>query len=85
MLNGEYLHDGAGELLYIGDISSVPALLRVLKDNPPIKTYDGKIGFMCTTAHALQALRKITNHDAGTTYQEWGAWWGLYQKEHLVK
>lgn len=80
MLAGRYAHDGAGTLLYIGDMSSVPALLRALKDNPPLK--DGMM--ICTTGHILQALRKITNHNAGTTHEEWGAWWEQYQKEKIV-
>ncbi|MBC7796592.1 MAG: hypothetical protein H7Z37_06950 [Pyrinomonadaceae bacterium] len=75
MLKGEYLHDGAEELLYIGDISSVPALLVVLKKNPPYPN-----GMMvCTTAHALQALRKVTSANPGKTYEDWSAWWEKYQ------
>lgn len=35
LLNGEYQHDGSGELISIGTIDSVPALLKVLADNPP--------------------------------------------------
>ncbi len=77
MLAGRYAHDGAGELLYIGDMTSVPALLRALKDNPPYAN-----GMMiCTTGHILAALRKITGHNAGKTYEEWNAWWEQYQKE----
>ena len=80
MLNGEYQHDGAGELLGIGDISSVPALLRVLKDNPPIRKTDGRITYICTTAHALSALRKITGINGGATYEEWNVWWEQNKK-----
>lgn len=35
MLRGEYQHDGAGELFYIGTFESVPALLKVLADYQP--------------------------------------------------
>lgn len=35
LLNGDYQHDGSGELIYIGTIESVPALLKVLKNHPP--------------------------------------------------
>lgn len=35
MLQGKYQHDGSGELFYIGTMQSVPALLKVLEDNPP--------------------------------------------------
>ena len=80
MLAGKYAHDGAGTLLHIGDMSSVPALLRALEDNPPMKN-----GLMiCTTEHILQALRKITNHNAGITYEQWAAWWEQYQREKNV-
>ena len=81
MLNGEYLHDGAGELLYIGDISSVPALLVVLKKNPPYP--NGTM--ICTAAHALQALRKITGANPGIKYEDWSAWWEKYQEEQKDK
>ncbi|HXM36114.1 MAG TPA: hypothetical protein VN920_13060 [Pyrinomonadaceae bacterium] len=81
MLKGEYEHDGAGELLYIGDITSVPALLRVLKDNPPTVLADGSKSYICTYAHASAALRKITGYNAGS-YEEWVAWWEEYRKSH---
>jgi hypothetical protein len=81
MLKGEYLHDGAIELQYIGDISSVPALLVVLKKNPPMPS--GSV--ICTTAHALQALRKITGANPGIKYEDWSAWWEKYQEEQKAK
>ena len=77
MLKGEYLHDGSGELARIGDISSVPALLVVLKKNPPMS--NGTM--ICTAAHALQALRKITDANPGIKYEDWSAWWKKYQEE----
>jgi hypothetical protein len=40
---------------------------------------------ICTAAHALAALRKITKVDAGGNYEEWSAWWEQYQKEHPVR
>ena len=81
MLKGEYLHDGAGELSYIGDISSVPALLVVLKENPPMSSGS----MICTAAHALQALRKITGANPGIKYEDWSAWWEKYQEEQKAK
>ena len=81
MLKGEFLHDGAIELQYIGDINSVPALLVVLKKNPP--SPNG--GMVCTTAHALQALWKITGAKPGNTYEDWSAWWKKYQEEQKPK
>lgn len=62
MLKGEYQHDGAGELTYIGDITSVPASLRVLKDNPPTVYADGRKSYICTYAQASAALVKITGY-----------------------
>ena len=85
MLKGEYHHDGSLELFYIGDITSVPALLQVLKDHPPRKFIDGRAIGMCTFAHALADLKKITNVNAGTTYEEWSAWWEEYQKSKLKR
>lgn len=35
ILQGKYQHDGSGELIYIGTITSVPALLKVLEAHPP--------------------------------------------------
>lgn len=85
MLEGGYQHDGAGELLYIGDITSVPALLRVLKDNPPIERPDGRLSYVCTTVHAISALVKVTGHSGPRNYEEWSAWWGQYQRENPRK
>ena len=85
MLDGEYQHDGSSELLYIGDITSVPALLQLLKDNPIRKMGDGRYLGTCTVAHAIAALRKITNVDAGATYEEWNTWWEEYQKKQAEK
>ena len=84
MLNGEYQHDGSTELLYIGDISSVPALLQVLKDNPPTRMPDGKLIGICTAAHAYQALVKITGNRESKTFEEWSAWWEKYQKDIFI-
>ena len=85
MLNGEYQHDGSSELVYIGDISSVPALLQVLKDNPSTRMPDGRLFGICTAAHAYEALVKITGNKESKTYEEWSAWWEQYQKEHPLK
>lgn len=78
MLKGKYLHDGSLELAHIGDISSVPALLVVLKENPPYPNG----AMVCTSAHALHALRKITGENPGIKYEDWSAWWGKYQEAH---
>lgn len=94
MLKGEYQHDGSGELRYIGTIESVPALLRVLKDNPPYilendipppPPLPGQPAIqargplvVCTYHHALTALRKITGQNL-SWYEEWLVWWEKYQ------
>lgn len=79
ILKGEYQHDGSGELLYIGTIESVPALLKVLQNNPPNET-NGKKFYICTYAHAISALRKITEQNF-VDYQDWKNWWELHQKD----
>lgn len=81
MLKGEYLHDGALELLSIGDISSVPALLVVLKKHPPRP--DGVM--ICTTAHAVQALQKITGANLDAKYEAWSSWWEEHQRKQKEK
>jgi hypothetical protein len=73
MLKGEYLHDGASALLYIGTIDSVPALLKVL-ELTPVRENDGKKSYVCTYAHAVSALKKITGQNF-TDYQDWKTWW----------
>jgi hypothetical protein len=76
MLKGENHHDGSLTLTHIGDLESVPALIRVLKDKPP------KNGTMiCTTAHALTALRTITQANPGITHDQWQTWWDEHQKK----
>ncbi len=76
MLVGENHHDGSLALTHIGDIESVPALIRVLKDNPPSK--NGTM--ICTAAHALTALRTLTQANPGITHDHWQAWWDEHQK-----
>ena len=77
MLKGEYLHDGSLDLYSIGDMSSVPALLVVLKEYSPAA--NGAV--VCSAAHALEALRKITGVNPGSTYEAWSSWWEKHQKE----
>lgn len=76
MLRGENHHDGSSILESVGTIESVPALLKVLEDNPPIR--DG--ANICTAGHAIDALKKITGANPGYTYKEWKSWWDKYQK-----
>ena len=72
MLKREYLHDGAIELGVIGDIDSVPALLVVLNEYPPVGRNRVRA---CPGEHALAALRKITGANPGITNEAWNGWW----------
>lgn len=80
LLKGENEHDGSGALYHIGTIESVPALLAVLKKYPVLA---GGI-MICTRAHALGALYKITGQKLGASYAEWESWWNS-NKETLLK
>lgn len=59
MLQGYNEHDGSLDMYYIGDLKSVPALPRVLKDNQPMKTANGRGLVICTYSHAIRALKEI--------------------------
>jgi len=65
-------HDAFLLLSEVGDAESIPYLLwglRWLPDTP-------KGGVMpCTKAHCLEALRRITGHNAGLNYSDWAEWW----------
>lgn len=78
MMRGEYLHDGPSELIEVGDIDSVPAILVVLKENPLSR--NGTM--VCTRAHALSALRQITGVYPGATDEAWLGWWAEYKKNN---
>jgi len=54
-----------------GGPESVPPLIRALKWQE--HTVPGG-DMLCTKAHCLQALRKITGVDAGLNYEDWKAW-----------
>ena len=64
-------HDACLLLDAAGDVRAVPALLRGLRWVP--EPVDGAV--VCTTIHCLDALRRITGHDAGATRKEWSTWW----------
>lgn len=76
MLKGENHHDGSSILESVGTIESVPALLKVLEDNP--WSPDGTA--VCTAGHAIDALKKITGANPGYTHRAWKSWWNKYQK-----
>lgn len=78
MMRGEFLHDGPSELIHVGDIDSVPAILVVLKESP--LSPNGTM--VCTRAHALSALRQITGANLGATDEAWFGWWADYKKSN---
>ncbi|HKQ79126.1 MAG TPA: hypothetical protein VJ810_35855 [Blastocatellia bacterium] len=73
-------HDDPMNLAEYGDIDSVPAMIAVLKRNPA----NGK-WMVCTRAHCLTALRKLTKADVGDETEDWEKWWAAYQKERKEK
>lgn len=79
LLQGKYQHDGSVELANIGTLQSVPALLKVLEDNPPIET-NGKKSYICTYSHAVSALKNITGQTF-VEFEKWKNWWENYQKD----
>ena len=64
-------HDAFMILIRHGDRSSVPYLLGGLRRHDVLP--GGLV--RCTTSHCLDALRRITGHDAGDRYADWEAWW----------
>lgn len=79
MLKGEYLHDGSLDLQGIGDINSVPALLKVLEEYRP----NEKGVTPCTASHALDTLKIITGANPGITFEAWERWWRKNQPRKL--
>jgi hypothetical protein len=60
-------HDVFLTLKHIGTPESIPYLISALR------WYDDT--WVCTKRHCLDALKKITGHDAGESYAEWHDWW----------
>lgn len=61
-------HDVYLVLLDHGDASSVPVLIHSLRWQPHTPTHGRMI---CTKAHCLEALRKLTGRDMGKNYEDW--------------
>lgn len=61
-------HDAYLVLLDYGDPSSVPVLIRSLRWQPHTAPHGILI---CTKAHCLEALRKLTGRDLGANYEDW--------------
>jgi hypothetical protein len=65
-------HDAFLILVREGDAASIPSLLSGLSHQPHTLP-DGLM--VCTKAHCLEALRRITGHNAGPNYADWQRWW----------
>ena len=65
-------HDAFVLLLGVGDAESIPYLLTGLRWQPYTRKHDWMV---CTKSHCLEALRRITGHDAGLNYSDWAEWW----------
>ena len=50
-----------------------------MKGEDDTRKADGRLTYICTAAHALSALRKITGINGGATYEEWSE--GLEQNK----
>ncbi len=70
------IHDACGGLFYVGDESSVPHLIRVLKffGDAELPLPPG-VGLVCTQWHCVGALEKITGVKVGVSYASWKRWW----------
>lgn len=65
-------HDAFLLLSKVGDAESIPYLLAALRWRPHTEPGDP---MPCTKMHCLNALRRITGHDAGLNYSDWATWW----------
>lgn len=70
------IHDACGELLHVGDESSVPHLIRALRffGDGELPLPPG-VGLVCTQSHCVDALEHITGAKVGISYSSWRAWW----------
>jgi len=66
-------HDAFLVVLRMGDARSIPCLLKGLRWQE--QTDENKPGMRCTKSHCLDALKRITGHDAGLNYEDWARWW----------
>ena len=85
IFSGKYGHEDVATLLEIGDRASIPALLKVLKDNPASVQDKDRVRYPLKTIYAVEALRKITGLNMGASYKEWNDWWEKNQKFYVRK
>jgi len=74
--HGGVIHDACGSLMDVGDASSVPHLIRVLRffGDAELPLPPG-VGLVCTHWHCVNALEKITGAKVGISYASWKRWW----------
>jgi len=72
------IHDTCLALVGVGDASSVPHLIRVLKLFPDVEI-KGKpgMGIICTQFHCVAALEHSTRAKVGVSYSSWKRWWDV--------
>jgi hypothetical protein len=85
ILAGKDQREDVAGLLEIGNRTSIPVLLKVLKDNPALVRGNGRVFLPLKTVYAVEALRKITGLNMGATYKEWNDWWKKNQKYYVGK
>jgi len=66
-------HDAFMLVRDYGDVKSIPYLLKGLRWQP--HTDPGYPAMVCTKINCLDALKRITGHDAGLNYEDWAQWW----------
>jgi len=69
------IHDACGDLRYVGDVSSVPHIIRALRFFPDEEIAGTGRGIVCTQQHCVDVLRKLTGVDVGVSYTSWQKWW----------
>jgi len=72
------VHLALGELGFYGDESSVPHLISALSLFPD-RELSGNVGMICTQAHCVYDLEKLTSVKVGVSFSSWKAWW---EKSH---
>ena len=64
-------HDAFLHLARIGNVDSLPLLIRALHWQKPA----GEGTVTCTIAHCVDALRSLTGEDFGFSPNAWAKWW----------
>jgi hypothetical protein len=78
-------HDSCLALVNVGDASSVPRLIRALSFLPDVEIKGTRMGIICTQAHCVAALERITGVKVGVSYSSWKRWWDETHPGHPIK